>query len=213
MANKSLTFCLVGDKGSGKSLFMCIICLLFEISNKPYYTNFKIIGDNIKNRIPFTIKKFYENPNIEGIFLDETHNIADQYANPTLPTKLLVALFTQSRKRNQLIFFATQQFYKLSKDFRLMTDIIVFPKHDEFEDRLVLIFWNLRTQKVSYKTIHNVSRFYNYYDTNEIIVSKEIKKGLSNYMLNEVKLNKEIDKELNNDDKALLNKIEEDIKK
>lgn len=199
---------MVGDKGTGKSLFMCIIALLFEMLGLEYLTNFKMFG-NLKHRKNFTIKDFYKNPDVKGIFIDEIHNISDQFSNQSLSTKLLVALFTQSRKRGQTIILATQYEHKVAKDLRALTDMIIYPFYEEEHDCLRLNFWDLkRTGKMRTKEIHDVSRFFNFFDTEEIIYSKEIIDGVTNYMLNQLKLKETADKKLDTDDKKLL----EDLK-
>ena len=199
---------MVGDKGTGKTLFMCIVALMFEAMKLTYMTNFKMFG-RLKYHSRFTIKDFYKNPDVKGVFIDEIHNISDQFSNQSLSTKLLVALFTQSRKRGQTIILATQHEHKVSKDLRVLTDIIVFPYYQEDKDLLILNFWDIkRTGKITSKRIKNVSRFFNFYDTEEIIYSKEIIDGVTQYMLNQVKLKETADKKLDEEDKKLIEGLE-----
>ena len=99
---QTLTCAIIGDKGSGKTLFMCIFGLIYQLFSRYFYTNFWM-NKEITYRDEFNLKQMYRNPNVSGIFLDEVHNIADQNSNHSLETSLLVALFSQSRKRSQLI--------------------------------------------------------------------------------------------------------------
>ena len=97
-SKETLTLTVLGDKGSGKTLFMAIIGLMFHVAGFVFYTNFWM-DENIITRKDFSISQLYKNPNVSGIFLDECHNIADQNSNRSSETQLLTALFTQSRKR------------------------------------------------------------------------------------------------------------------
>lgn len=207
-SKNTLTIMLIGEKGTGKSLFMCIVALIFEASKLEYMTNFNMFG-KLKHRDRFTIKNFYKNPSVKGVFIDEIHNISDQFSNNSLSTKLLVALFTQSRKRGQTILLATQYEHKVAKDLRALTDIILYPFYDEDEDLLTLNFWDIkRTGRTTTRRIKGVSRFFNFYNTDEIIYSKEIIDGVTNYMLNQVKLKENADKKLDIEDKELIESLE-----
>ena len=181
-APKTLTCAILGDKGTGKTLFMAIISLIYQVAKLNFYTNFWL-KEKINFRHDFNLKQMYRNPNVSGIFLDEVHNIADQNSNNSLETSLLIALFSQSRKRNQLILLSSLRFYKMAKDLRNMVNILIYPDYDEKKDILDLTFWDIRTDKVITKRIKKVSKFFKYYNTYEIIVSEQIKSQLSNFLL------------------------------
>lgn len=208
---ETLTIALVGDKGSGKTLFMCILAFFYQLSNKVFYTNFWM-DKRITNRKEFNIKNLFSNPNVEAIFLDEMHNIADQHSNNTLETQLLVSLFTQTRKRNQLLVMSTLQFYKLAKDLRFLTDIVVNPQYNKTLDYLDLTFWDFRNNKITTKRWYKVSMFFEYYDTYELIVSDSVKFQLSQYLLKHQKVRKEMKKELDQKEIDLVQNLEEKMK-
>jgi len=209
---KTLTLTLLGDKGTGKTLFMCIIGLIYQLFGVDFYSNFWM-SNNITHRKPFSIRDLYRNPNVRGIFLDEMHNITDQNSNQSVETKLLVALFTQSRKREQLLIFSSLRFYMLAKDIRNLTNILVYPEFDERKDILTLTFWDIRNDKVITRKINGISRFFKYYDTYEIVVSEQIKTQLSSFLLKHKKLETEIKKKLDKEERELLNGIEGSLKK
>lgn len=209
---QTLTLTVLGDKGSGKTLFMCIIAMMFNSLKKEFYTNFSMDKELVPYSRDFNIKNLYNNPNVEGIFLDEMHNIADQNSNHTLETQLLVALFTQSRKRNQIIILSSLMFYKLAKDLRHLTNIIVYPEYDIKEDTLKVVFWDFRTDLIAKRTITNVSKFFKYYNTYEIIVSDKIKGQLAQFMLKNKKLQSEIKKKLDINEQDMLDNIEGRLK-
>jgi len=209
-SKNTLTFLIAGERGNGKTLFMCIMALLFEASHKQYFTNFSLNGNFIKHRLPFSITNFYNYPDVKAIFLDEMHNISDQYSNQASATKLLVALFSQSRKRGQLIMLSTQFVDKIAKDLRNLIDIIVYPRFLEREDRLYLFLWDLKRHgKIALKVINNVSRFFKYYDTDEIIYSDEIIESLTNYMLQKKKVVTKATKHLTEDELDILKNLKE----
>jgi len=208
---KTLTCAILGDKGTGKTLFMCIISLVYQLGKANFYTNFWM-NKEIDYRHEFNLKQMYRNPNVSGIFLDEVHNIADQNSNNSLETSLLIALFSQSRKRNQLILLSSLRFYKMAKDLRNMVNILIYPDFNEKKDELVLTFWNIRTDEVFSRKIKRVSRFFKYYNTYEIIVSEQIKNQLSNFLLKEKKLEKDIESHLDTNDKELLDNMEDNLK-
>jgi len=208
---ETLTITIVGERGSGKSLFMCILAYFYQVANKTFYTNFGM-NETLTNRKEFNIRNLFSNPNVEAIFLDEMHNIADQHSNNTLETQLLVSLFTQSRKRNQLLVFSTLKFYKLAKDLRHLTNIIVYPQYNKVLDYLDLTFWDFRNNKMHTKRWYHVSMFFNFYDTYEIIVSEKVKHQLSQYLLKHQKVKKEMAKELDQNEIELVEKLEEKMK-
>ena len=210
-AKETLTITILGEKGSGKTLFMAIIGLLYYYFNIKFYTNF-YMPKEITSRKDFNIRALYNNPNVKGIFLDEVHNIADQNSNRTMETQLLVALFTQSRKRGQLIMMSSLVFYKLAKDLRSLTDLILYPKYNRKEDILYLTFWDIRTDKIRTRRIYKASRFFKYYNTYEIIVSEQIKSHLSSFLLKQKKLEKELQRELDTNDLDMLDNLEERMK-
>jgi len=203
----TLTFTVIGEKGSGKTLFMCILAFMYDYLEKEYYTNFSM-SKSLIHKHHFNIKNLYNNPDVEAIFLDEMHNIADQFSNNTLETQLLVALFTQSRKRNQLIVMSSLKFYKIAKDLRHLTNIVVIPDYNEEKDFLDLTFWNFRTDFQTTKRWYNVSCFFEYYDTYEIIYSEKIKLQLTQFLLKHEKIKKEMKKELGVNDIMLIEKLE-----
>jgi len=205
---KTYTITVLGDKGTGKTLLLAIFCCIYETLGIYYYTNFSLHPSFIYRK-PFDIKALYGNPDVEGIFLDECHNIADQNSNHTLETQLLVALFTQSRKRNQLIFMTSLRFYKLAKDLRYLTDIILYPNYNEYDDTLTLEFIDIKTDMGFTEEISNVSRFFNIYDTTEIIYSGKIKTQLKQYLLQKKRIEKEVEKELDVNDKKLIMGLED----
>lgn len=208
---QTLTCVLIGDKGSGKTLFMAIFGLIYQLFDLHFYTNFWM-NKEISCRNEFNLKQMYRNPNLTGIFLDEVHNIADQNSNHSLETSLLVALFSQSRKRSQLILLSTLRFYKMAKDLREMVNILIYPNYNERKDYLKLTFWDIRDDRISIRTIKNASRFFKYYNTYEIIVSEQIKNQLSNFLLKEKKLQKDIEDNLNESDKDLLDNLDDNLK-
>lgn len=207
----TITLTVIGEKGSGKTLFMCILAFIYNLMKKEFYTNFSM-HEGITYRRPFNLKGLYNNPHVEALFLDEMHNIADQNSNQTLETQLLVALFTQSRKRNQLIVMSSLYFYKIAKDLRFLTNIIVLPEYNEEEDYLDLLFWNFRNNYTTTKRWYNVSCFFKYYDSFETVISQKTKHQLTQFLLKHEKVKKEIKKELSIDDIALLETLEEKMK-
>jgi RecG-like helicase len=210
-SKETLTIAILGDKGSGKTLLMAIIGLLFHFAGFDFYTNFWI-DENITHKKDFSISQLYNNPNVSGIFLDECHNIADQNSNRTSETKLLTALFTQSRKRGQLILLSSLHFYKIAKDLRYLTSVIAYPELNKENDLLTVQFWNLEKNKVVKTYIPNVSRFFKYYDTYEIIVDDSVKNQLSSYLLKNVKIQEEIKKKLGKEDQKIIKNMERNLK-
>jgi hypothetical protein len=210
-AKETLTITILGEKGSGKTLFMAIIGLMFHIAGFTFYSNFWM-NENITCRKDFSISQLYRNPNVSGIFLDECHNVADQNSNRTSETQLLTALFTQSRKRGQLILLSTLHFYKIAKDLRHLTNIIAYPELHEKNDLLIIEFWDLERNRRAKTYIPNVSRFFKYYDTYEIIVDDRIKNQLSNYLLKNVKVKEEIKKKLGKEEQEIIMNIRRNLK-
>jgi len=188
-SNSKLQAVVVGDMGSGKSLLMTILATFYR--NKPFYANFWLNPYFFKKYEKFSFLKLFKNPNVSAIFLDEFHNIANQFSSIATQTRLLHAIFTQARKRNMFICLSVHRqarkrnmficlsvhrFYRLPKAIREDTDTIFYPKIEQDpnnpeNDKLHFTIWDIRRDVMKDFVIKNVNRFYKLYNTREIIVS------------------------------------------
>ena len=208
---ETITIMIVGDKGSGKSLFMAILGFIYQYAKSYFYSNFWM-DERITYRKEFNIKNLFNNPNVSAIFLDEMHNIADQNSNNSLETQLLVSLFTQTRKRGQLVVMSSLKFYKVAKDLRHLVDMIIYPEYNKYYDYLNLVIWNFKQGYIKEQKVQNVSAFFEYYNTYELITSENMKYQLGQYLLKNAKLKKDMEKELDRNDIDLVENLEEKLK-
>lgn len=155
---------IFGDKGSGKTL-LCTI-LLKKAYDKGYkiYSNYKL---NF-NFEPITILKLAQldfNNCIIG--LDEAYNYLDARLSQTQQNIILSRLIAQSRKMKVHIIYTAQLMRTVDVRLRNLTDIIILAQKTKkgFE---YTIFNSLSVKTFLLKN-SVAKRFYNLYDTYEII--------------------------------------------
>jgi len=207
-SNSKLQAVVVGDMGSGKSLLMTILATFYR--NKPFYANFWLNPYFFKKYEKFSFLKLFKNPNVSAIFLDEFHNIANQFSSIATQTRLLHAIFTQARKRNMFICLSVHRFYRLPKAIREDTDTIFYPKIEQDpnnpeNDKLHFTIWDIRRDVMKDFVIKNVNRFYKLYNTREIIVSDTLIDELSNLTLKKARTKKAL---LETGDKEAIDLVE-----
>ncbi len=199
MYNNSDIIGVIGDRGTGKTaltvgwaityinqgfnIFTNII--LFEnAKNKRYYLktgdlkyilqhpNYYYIPDLVKyiSTFPDELKNGY-------VILDEAHVGGDAYNFLRTDVQGLTQFITQIRKRNLTFIFITQVFASVVKRLRQQTNYIFevykvkynneyLKGHSEVRVYDVRNFYKLVSNK-----IYDNSKYFDYYDTNQVIMS------------------------------------------
>jgi len=154
-----------GSLGQGKTFSMSVIaCALSHYSGLKLYSNYGLKG---AQRI-YTINKLLSCE--QGILcFDEAHTALDSrmYKDNVKLTHFLL----QTRKKGLIVFMTTQIFGQVDMRARDITDYIVACKKKT--DGIWLQFINWQDREICHKRRIDqpISRFYNLYDTYEIVNS------------------------------------------
>ena len=170
---------LVGDKGSGKTLFLRALAQEFHNEKLNVYANFQIFGIDYTH-INFTyLADLPDNLRDGVILLDEAQMGLDAYKWYDKQSTKLSKLFTQLRKRNLEIVYSTQRWPTVNYRVRDITDyIFAFEAGRDSEDHLIkgtsLISISNRSRATradpAYKQlIFDGRKYFGMYNTDEII--------------------------------------------
>jgi len=206
-----------GPRGSGKTLFILIICYLF--SRRPVISNFKM---KIPNRyVPLSLIKLLYLPKHIELVMDEAYSMIDSRISMSYVNVFCTYLAYQLRKTDINIFLTVIQLSSIDVRYREEWDYRVYCEripngHENWK------LWDFsytiadfRTKTVSVWTIkyQDVKWFFDLYDTYEIIeprmksrITFEILKSDPVQLINRAK---EITKEIYS---SLISGDKEDIK-
>lgn len=169
-------FCLLGDRGSCKTLFMVYLAEQYAKAGTPVIANFHLYG------IPFTymsfatiIKTFEEEPESlknSVIFMDEILSGADAYEFYKKHNRQIVRLITQIRKFHTVVFYTAQSYDQPTKRLRGQTNYI-FEFIPSNIDGIATIEKYDKTQALDNQFIGAVlfdgRKYFDKYDTDEIV--------------------------------------------
>ena len=168
--------CVLGQRGSGKTLFMTYLAHQYHAEGKKIYANFTLYD------IPFhyiTFQKLAELPDELTnaiVFLDEIQIGADAYEVFKKSNKMITIFATQLRKRKITLYYSTQVFKMVTKRLRLQTNYII-----TFDNNVTpgivkgqIYEYNTETYQDYLKTIKmDLRTYFNSYDTDEVITFSE----------------------------------------
>lgn len=175
--------CIVGRRGSGKTLFMTILAhRYFNMDKRKIYANFHL------TEIPYKYITFAELATLPDdlydavVFLDEIQVGADSYEIFKKSNKAITTFATQLRKRRITLYYSTQVFTQATKRLRQQTDYIIecHPTYIKIEDESVLNKIDLlifdrslpfQQQLIKQHELKKyiIDNYYSCYNTNEVI--------------------------------------------
>lgn len=174
-----------GGLGSGKTVMMVRYLIKDHNDNKRIITNFHL------NEVNYSIIDVEELLNNEDnglkdctIGIDELTVFADCRTSSAKMNRLLSYFVLQSRKRSVNVYFTTQYFGMIDARVMHHTNIYVICekifKNDEpvegWRKYTVMDCRNFRKPVVN-RFLLDISKYYKYYDTDEIIVPPMLKKN------------------------------------
>jgi hypothetical protein len=174
--------CVLGQRGSGKTLFMTFLAYQYYLEGKKIYSNYHL------KEIPYTyisFKELAELPeelNNAVVFMDEIQIGADSYEIFKRSNKMITVFATQLRKRKVTLYYSTQVFTMATKRLRQQTNFIIMclpMKTLGFVHAEIWEYSGINTQLI--KPINlDLTKFFNHYDTDEVITfsDNEIKEGI-----------------------------------
>ncbi len=172
----------IGRQGSGKTAFITKLLVDNYSSEKKVYSNYSLFGidyekitfDNKRNKNSIDILKVIsDNPNYFNnsiMLLDEIHLYFDSRDFMKQNNRVIQNFFSQLRKRNILLLATTQ--YILHLDIRIRRQALAVFQMTNLKDGIFRIEVHdidgyytkfIRTELV------NLTNYYKYYDTNELI--------------------------------------------
>jgi energy-coupling factor transporter ATP-binding protein EcfA2 len=164
--------CILGRRGSGKTLTMTMLADL-------YHSNKVMIFSNYDLKIPYqpiTFKELASFPDYLHdcvLFIDETHIGADSYNFWEKQVKDITKFVTQIRKRQITMYYSTQVWKMVAKRLRDQTDYIWQCSKVEWDDNLfrVEMFdkWLVPPDNYLDTKIFDGRPYYDLYDTKQII--------------------------------------------
>lgn len=172
IANTYPIVCVLGDRGSGKTLTMTVLGDEYEKEGLSIFANYTLKGIPYKHIEFKDIVKFPPWLKNGVILLDEGHIGMDAYNFFSRQVKDITTFITQTRKRKLIILYSTQNFTSVAKRLRVMTNYILQCNKTDVLGitRLDVFDRSKHNDKGFLKTIYIDGRenFKNY-DTNEII--------------------------------------------
>ena len=172
--------CLLGNKGSGKTLFLTFLAYNAYLAKRKIYSNYKLIGIPYEELTKELLLNLPEELNGAVLLMDEVQMIADAYEFMSNQSKAITTLATQLRKRGIDLYIATQRLNFIPKRLRQLTDIIITFEniYDVMQGKLlkghskVAIYENQvgsDRNKPAYRFDIDLSEFFGLYDTNQVI--------------------------------------------
>lgn len=164
--------CIVGDRGSGKTLFMTALAVQYASEGHNIYSNYELTG------IKYTPLSFKELATIPEsltdavILLDEVHVGVDSYDFFTDHVRNISAFILQLRKRRITLFYTTQTIDLVAKRLRQQTNYIM--QVEPLEERgtaVVSIFDHSKSFGSDFirTLLFDGRQFYGFYNTNEVV--------------------------------------------
>ncbi len=177
----------LGDLGTGKTL--CMSYFAYKLACIPgrtsIYSNFSMFFNKygcdveLKQMNKEFLQSFfdtkgeaYKSVNNTLLIIDEISAFIDSYEQMGKKNKVFSKFVLQSRKRNVKIFYTAQYKSLIPKRIRLATNMIIRPMYHLKKDILEYSIYKFDGENEYYqktKIIKNASRYFDMYDTNEII--------------------------------------------
>jgi len=168
----------IGDRGSGKTLFMTLEAFNQYKKGKQIYSNYKLTFPKLPNTkkpkiIPDDFFTDFEKYNLKDVcmFLDEIYVYIDSRSSGTTRNKLMSYFFNQTRKTGVDLYYSTQFFSQVDKRLRFNTERFILPKcfKDKNKDMFIVVEICNRDLKILGKWIVKAKPIFNLYDTDEIV--------------------------------------------
>jgi len=158
---------ILGDLGSGKTLFMTIIA--YKSKYKTIYSNYTLKIPKKKVKKFTTEILFDENLKNCLVLIDEVYTLVDARNFQTSLNKIMSYILFQSRKKNLDIYVTAQLLSTIEKRFRLMANYLVQCENIINGFLYTLTDLYSMTSKQIFLPLKIAKKFYRYYDTNELI--------------------------------------------
>ena len=169
--------CVIGNLGAGKTLFLTHEVIGYYQKGYEIYTNYNIKHvphDRIRKRKDI-IKTGRATEEPKFYALDEGYLLFDAMERSSKIQKEYRAIINISRKMNGVIYFTSQSLGQINLRTRILLNYIIRPYYYKKQDILKIDYeypssvFMAGWEKLETRYIKKASRFFKYYDTNEII--------------------------------------------
>ena len=164
--------CVLGERGSGKTLFMTYLAYHYAKQGKKIVANYHLFG------IPYTYMKVREIAEMKLtikdsiVFIDEGQEGADSYSFLRKSTQKLTKFATQIRKLKITMYYSTQVFGQIAKRLRDQTNYIIQMQEMGIQGISRASVFNYRQgyeDDLIRKFVFDGREYFKFYDTEEII--------------------------------------------
>lgn len=159
---------ILGNLGDGKTLFLAILSREskrdihsnFELKNNKFYKQLKVID-------------LLDLPNNIEVYLDEAYTWLESRVSSKALNRYLSYILLQSRKRTINIFITAQLFSTVDIRFRQQSNMIILCEkiQNELQNGFRYKIINMKNKAIRYLylPIEKAKKYFEYYDTYEII--------------------------------------------
>lgn len=154
---------ILGNLGTGKTL---LLTYFSTKSKRNIFANFNI---NLERYNKLEVDTLLDLPNNIDVYLDEAYTWLESRVSGKGLNRYLSYILLQSRKRNLDIYCTAQLFSTLDKRFREKSDIIIFCSKEKEGYLYRINDMNHYTQKSFLLNFKEAEKYYDLYDTYEIV--------------------------------------------
>ncbi|MEM3626380.1 MAG: hypothetical protein QW144_03040 [Candidatus Micrarchaeaceae archaeon] len=138
-----------------------------------YYTNFgKTLPMDIEEFV-----NFFENvdDNRKNLFLmDEIYVFIDSRVSSSIANRVYSSIILQTRKKSTNLIYTAQDPGSVDLRLRYITNYLLYPKINKKRDKMNIIVTDMNLDPKKIIAVNNVSRFFNMYNTKQIIKSEDL---------------------------------------
>jgi len=169
---------VIGNRGTGKTLFMTLEAFNQYRKQKTIYSNYELTFPKIDKckkpiLIPDDFFLNYEKFNLTNVclFFDEIYIYIDSRTSGSKSNRVMSYFFNQTRKTGVDLYYSTQFFSQVDKRLRFNTEVFVIPKaiKDKNKNLFILVEICNRDLKLLDKWLIRAKPIFNLYNTDEII--------------------------------------------
>lgn len=163
---------IIGDRGAGKTCVMTALLYTDYITGYPVICNYHV-------KFPATYMSFSKiatlPPELEKSTMgfDELGIGADSRNFFSKRNNNIGKLITQLRKRKCLLYYTVQRFNLVDKRIRQQTDKFIFMEKTDRKGKFIFRMVDAVTQELTHKSVFKGYKFFDLYDTYEIIDLEE----------------------------------------
>lgn len=161
---------IIGDLGSGKTLYLTYLATLYQKEGINIYANYHLKGIDYTYLEFKDLAQFPEHVKDGVLLMDEGHVDGDAYNFLRKGVRDMGKFITQMRKRRLMLFYSTQDFASIFIRLRELTNYIMLIQPVNTKGLTKVTTYDKRGGLIMLTSrIYNLSSIFGKYDTEEII--------------------------------------------